>query len=102
MRIDDDEILRLEEFIGRWESGPDVEMAQTKLEELKTLKEATLLSVIDTPETREISDMANEFDKVMQPVMSWLRENYSPHTTIIATPHTAELLEGNLSCMTNS
>ena len=35
-----------------------------------------------------------EFDKITKPLREWLGSNYHPHTTIILTSTSAELVEG--------
>lgn len=41
----------------------------------------------------QCSDKNAEFEKLVRPLMAWLNDNYHPHTTIIVTPDSAEVLE---------
>ena len=38
--------------------------------------------------------MEKTFEEVIKEVMKWLAENHHPHTTIIVTSTSAELVEG--------
>lgn len=39
-------------------------------------------------------EQLEEFDKVTEPLRIWLGQHHHPHTTIILTSTTAELVEG--------
>jgi hypothetical protein len=38
-----------------------------------------------------------EFEELARPMLKWLCENCNPHSTVIITPTTAELLGGEMS-----
>lgn len=42
-----------------------------------------------------------EFVKVVEPIIKWMNDNVHPHHTIIITNTGAELLEGQLSYVTD-
>jgi hypothetical protein len=42
-----------------------------------------------------------EFEAMTKPLIAWLNENGNPHTTILITPTTAEVLEGRLCFYTD-
>ena len=44
--------------------------------------------------------MQEDFIKVVEPVIKWLNDNVHPHHTVIITGTHAELLEGELSHVT--
>lgn len=38
--------------------------------------------------------MSKELYEVAKPLVDYVRKNYNPHTTVIVTPVSAEILEG--------
>lgn len=46
-------------------------------------------------------EQREEFEKLARPLIKWLNDNSHPHTTIIITPTSAEVLEGVCAFPTN-
>jgi len=49
---------------------------------------------------KEMSDNNSKFEsfkEVAEPLIKWLNENCNPHTTIVVTPDSAELLSGEMA-----
>lgn len=42
-----------------------------------------------------------EFGHLARPLIAWLNEKHHPHTTIIITPTSAEVMEGIMAFPTN-
>jgi ABC-type phosphate/phosphonate transport system substrate-binding protein len=42
-------------------------------------------------------EKVKEFEELVRPILKYLCENYHPHVTVIITPTTAELVEGQMS-----
>jgi len=40
-----------------------------------------------------------DFDKVVKPVMKWLKKNCHPHMKVIIDSNVAELVEGQKTCV---
>lgn len=43
----------------------------------------------------------DEFEQLAKPLIKWLNDNLHPHSTVIVTPTTAEVLEGVACVSTN-
>lgn len=54
-------------------------------------------SVEDVQRMLNQHSLNSDFESVTRPVLKYLCQNHHPHTTIIITPTTAELLEGQES-----
>jgi hypothetical protein len=46
------------------------------------------------PDGKDISQLRKEMVPLVEPLMRWLSDNHHPHTTIILTSTSAQLVEG--------